>query len=89
VGDLLTGLTSLRIGTSGRYVDWTDMAEDRDQWEICGLNLFRSGYEPVGDLLTGFTWLRIGTSGKFVDWTDMAEDRDQWKICGLNLFGSE
>jgi hypothetical protein len=27
----------------GRFVDWIDMSQDRDQWVICGLDLFGSG----------------------------------------------
>jgi hypothetical protein len=50
VGDLWTGFIWHRIRSSGRFVDWTglgvsegfldwiEMAQDRDQWEICGLD---------------------------------------------------
>jgi hypothetical protein len=64
------------------------MSQDRDQWVICGLDLFGSGKGPVGHLWTGLTWLRIGSSGRFVDWIYLARDKDQWVICGLHLFGS-
>jgi hypothetical protein len=35
---------------SFEIVDCIDMAQDRDQWAICGLDLYGTGYGPVGDL---------------------------------------
>jgi hypothetical protein len=35
VEDLWTKFIWLGIGTSGRFVDWIDMTQDRNQWEIC------------------------------------------------------
>jgi hypothetical protein len=38
VKDLWTGFIWLEIGTSGRFLDWIDVTQDRNQWQICGLD---------------------------------------------------
>jgi hypothetical protein len=38
VGDLWTAFIWFGLGASEGFVDWMDMAQDRVQWEICGLD---------------------------------------------------